>query len=193
MKNTTTLDVAQMGAPRCDPAFNRRHPDWNRLARRYVATRLPEHLAALPRVEGRSPVLYRVGLLTPKAYAVLRGLVSPTVLAHSAVLAAVHSFTDANGRQHRATMAPRRADVDMDVAEEAWLDTLRAIGGGVLLEELAEVVIRRHEIGDFDDASDDDGEGALPDPLDRYALPPGSTLARSLPPATTAGATSSSD
>lgn len=180
------LQVAQIGAPRQDPAFDRRHKDWDRLVRRYSFTRHEKHLDALPVIEGKKVRRFAVGLLTPKAYAELLALQNRFERAHLAVRAAVTSFTDEQGREVRATFLPRSGTID--IAEEGWLDTLHEVGGHNLIVELAEVALRRHEIGDFDDADDFEGPGAQPDPLDRYALPPGITLAPSIPSGPPAGA-----
>jgi hypothetical protein len=164
----TQLLVAQMGAPRTDRAFNRKHEAWRTLADRYVTTRHPADLAALPLHEGRAPRLYALEMLTPEQYAAMqarRGAERVFFLVRVAVKAIRHP----DGTETRPA-AVKEGDVTLAPAE--WVTTLQQHGGLLLAEELAMVIERRAVIGDLEPGED---EGTVADPLDRYALPPGVT------------------
>lgn len=162
------LLVAQMGAPRTDRAFNRTHEKWRALAERYITTRHPQDLAALPLHEGRTPRLYALEMLTPEQYAAMqarRGAERVYFLVRVAVKAVHHP----DGTETRAATVK---EGDIALAPSEWVTTLQQLGGLLLAEELAMVIERRAVIGDLEPG---ETEGAVSDPLDRYGLPPGVT------------------
>ncbi len=165
------LWVAQIAAPRTDPAFDRSDREaWLVAAKRYTQTRSPADLAALPLLEGRKPRLYAVRVLSPEAYTAVKAQGTVEQRDLLACRAGVAAYKDTDGRTFDAPLeagSPGAAPV----ATAAWLKTLQSLGGGQLLQELAAVVLRRYEIGDVDTI-----EGA--DPLDLYHLG-GLRLARS--------------
>lgn len=171
-----TLSVAQVYAPRCDPAFDRRHPEWSRLVTQYARARSAVRLEALPRLEGKRPRLWQVSWLTPAAYALLRAIQSPAERQQMAFRVGCLSRTEPDGTTRRANLAERATTAaGASLASEEWLAEAVRLGGHQLVAEVAEVVMRRHEIGDLPD----DGGEELSDPLDRYQGPPGLVLARS--------------
>ena len=161
------LQVAQVAAPRCDPAFDRGAPNspareaWMALAKRYSQTRSAADLERLPRVEGKRPRLYAVRVLTPEAYTAVMALGTLEQRVALAVRAGVPSYRDEHGASHDAPL--ESGTTGAPLATSAWLRTLQGVGGGQLLTELAAVVIRRYEIGDPEDC-----DGA--DPLDLHHL-----------------------
>jgi hypothetical protein len=162
------LLVAQMGAPRTDRAFNRAHETWRTLAERYVTTRHPQDLAALPLHEGRAPRLYALEMLTPSDYAAMQARRGAERV-YFLVRVAVKSIRHPDGTETRAAVV-KEGDITLAPAE--WVATLQQHGGLLLAEELAMVIERRAVIGDLEPG---ETEGAVSDPLDRYALPPGVT------------------
>lgn len=165
---SNVLHVAQIGAPRTDRAFNRKHADWKRLAERYMRTRHPKDLAALPQCEGKTPTLYGLEMLTPEGYAAMqaeRGAGRVYLVARLCVVEVKHPDR---------TEKPERAEKvgDLSLAPMSWVSRLQQIGGLGLVEELTTIIERRAVIGDLDP---DEGEEVV-DPLDRYALPPGVAL-----------------
>ena len=165
---SNVLHVAQIGAPRTDRAFDRKHPDWKRLAERYMRTRHPKDLAALPLREGKTPTLYGLEMLTPEGYQAMqaeRGAGRIYLLVRLCVVEIRHPDR---------TEKPERPEKvgDLSLAPMSWVARLQQVGGLGLAEELAMIVERRAVIGDLEP---DDGE-EVADPLDRYALPPGVAL-----------------
>lgn len=166
---STVLQVAQMGAPRTDRAFDRKAEVWAKRAARYVTTRHPSDLAALPLREGKTPRLYSLAMLTPEGYTAMqarRGAERVYFLVRLAVL----------DTQHEAqTEKPEKGERegDLTLAPMSWVARLQHIGGLGLVEELATIIERRAVIGDLEP---DEDEGEVTDPLDRYGLPPGVTL-----------------
>lgn len=161
------LQVAQVAAPRTDPAFDRGAPNtparevWMAAAKRYVQTRCAADLAKLPLLDGRRPRLYAVAVLTPEAYTAVMAQGTAEQRVALACRAGVMSYRDELGVSHAAPMEANTSGAPL--ATSAWLRTLQSVGGGQLLTELAAVVIRRYEIGDVEEL-----EGA--DPLDLHHL-----------------------
>lgn len=177
MSDTDLLHAAQVYAPRCDPAFDRKHPEWSRLVTQYARARSKVRLDALPRLDGRSPRLWAVSWLTPAAYALLRAIQSPAERQQMAFRVGCLSRLEPDGTTRKADLAERATGAaGASLAAETWLAEAVRLGGHQLVAEVAEVVMRRHEIGDISD----DGGDELADPLDRYQGPAGLVLARSL-------------
>lgn len=168
----TIVWVAQVGAPRADRAFDRQHPEWRSRALRYVRTRAAADLAALPRVEGRSPRTYGCRALSPAEYAAVQAMPSEHERAQAAVRMACLCYRDLTG----TVSAPTEAAGRRPVATEAWLATLAGLGGLQLVAELGAVILRRAELGDITDP--EEVEELAADPFGGYALPPGVGLAR---------------
>lgn len=170
------LFVAQVCAPRCDSAFDRSHEDWQRLSTIYARSRAQIRLDALPRKKGGAePRLWAVSWLTPAAYAHLRTIKNLAELQQMAFRVGCHQRREPDGRVVRATLAEKKTTAaGSSVASEAWLNEAVRLGGHQLIAEVAEIILRRHEIGDVDDDGGDD----LSDPLDRYQIPAGIALAR---------------
>lgn len=177
MSDSDLLHVAQVYAPRCDPAFDRKHADWPKAVVTYARARTKVRLDALPRLEGKTPRLWAVAWLTPAAYALLRATPNPADRQQLAFKVGCHARVEPDGRVIRASIAERASSASgTSVASDEWLAEAVRLGGHQLVAEVAEVVMRRHEIGDIPDDGGDD----LIDPLDRYQGPPGLVLARSL-------------
>lgn len=162
------LHVARLGAPGTDRAFNRKHADWKRLAERYMRTRHPKDLAALPLHEGKAPTLYGLEMLTPEGYQAIqseRGAGQIYLLVRLCVVEIRHPDR---------TEKPERPEKvgDLSLAPMSWVARLQQIGGLGLVNELGTLIERRAVIGDIEP---DDGE-EVADPLDRFGLPPGVAL-----------------
>lgn len=173
------LFIAQVCAPRCDVAFDRTHDDWPRLSTLYARSRAPVRLDALPRRGGDGgrpePRLWAVGWLTPAAYAHLRSYKNLAELQQMAFRVGCLARREPDGSLIRAQLAEKKTTAaGSSVASEAWLAEAVRLGGHQLIAEVAEVILRRHEIGDVPDDGGDD----LSDPLDRYQIPAGIALAR---------------
>lgn len=168
----STLLVAQMGAPRTDRAFNRRDEGWETLAERYIATRHPDHLAELPRREGKEPALYGVGILTPEQYSAMQGRRGAERV-YFVVRAAVSEIRLPGATPERPAHEKDK-ESGLMLAPLSWVSRLQELGGLTLVEELATIAERRAVIGDIDPDEGDE----VADPLDRYALPPGVVLGR---------------
>ena len=192
------LRVAQVCGVRCDPAFDRAHEDWPRRVERYLRTRAEADLDALPLLAGRRPTYWLVGHLAPAAWMALDGVTVPAARAVVAVQFGCLARIDPGGHE---VAAPRNRvrPGQAPSATEAWTTAMALQGGGELIEEIAAVVRRRYEVGDYDGADDGenvDAEGFDAGPLGWYAPPPGLSAARARrrPSPTseeTAGATSS--
>lgn len=175
------LLVAQVADPQCDPAFDRTHPEWKTRVERYVRTRAPLDLAALPLREGRKPRLYEIACVQPMQYGAIRGAQGVRA-SFFACLYGVTSVVQPSGEVVKPPLEPGGSGPP--VAKDEWLRTLQGFGGMRLVEELAACVICRADAGDWGEA-----EGA--DPLDLYELPSGWRPAPSRAPAASAAASSS--
>jgi hypothetical protein len=160
------LHVAQTTG-RGDPAFDRAHPDYLTALRAYARSRLPSDLAAIPLREGRSPRLFAVRVLSPEARAIVRDAQGDGSRALLAVRMGVASYADGPTTHSAPTESSSHLGA---MASRDWCVTLSALGGGMLLDELAAVVIHRADYGDAD-------EGAGGDVLAPFDLPPGARLA----------------
>lgn len=168
----TVLRAAQLGAPRTDRAFDRKHPEWERLAKRYARTRHPSDLAALPLREGQTPRLYGLAMLTPEAYAAMQSEKGAARL-YFLVCVAVVEIAHPDGRVERPAKTEKRGE--LTVASMEWVAKLQALGGLGLVDELGHLIERRAVIGDIEPEEDPE-TGEIADPLDRYGLPPGVVL-----------------
>lgn len=172
------LRVAKISAP-TDPAFHPRSPEWLAKVKRYVRTRAPEDLDALPRRGDSKPVLYGIGVLTPGQYEEVSRLKDVAHL-HACVRLGVKTIEHADGKVETAPDKP----------DDAWLARVAEIAGQRGVLELGQVVRVRAEIGDVR-AEEIEGDE---DPLDRsdlYSLPSGAPLAVQRAPVSAAAAGSS--
>lgn len=164
------LWIASVVGPKCDPAFDTKHPEWLTLAQQYARTRDPRDLEKLPLREGRKLRLHAIEVLTPRQYAHLDAMTDPMDRALSAVCVASLRVKHADGHVEEAPIAARGDQGSAaDVAK--WPARLGELGGMNLVRELASVILQRAESGD-----PDEGEGS--DPLERFGLPRGLVLAR---------------
>lgn len=165
----TILHVAQMGAPRTDRAFDRKAEGWAKLAERYVRTRHPSDLAALPRREGKAPTLYGLSMLSPEGYQGMQAERGAGRI-YFLVRLCVGEVRHASGQVEKPAGFEKVGGLTL--ATMAWVEKLQALGGLGLCEELGTVIERRAVIGDLEPDEGDE----VSDPLDRYALPPGVAL-----------------
>lgn len=173
---SSTLWIAQMMAPRTDRAFDRTHADWKTLAAKYCRTRSEKDLAALPLKEGQKPRLWGLKQLEPTSYALVTGLANVAQRAQFTFKVGCLERRDPSGLTVRASLADRAGVADAPaVAEESWLKEARKVGGEILIEEIAAVILRWTELGDLDDAL---LEEYAADPFALFALPPGGALPR---------------
>ena len=167
----TDLEVVQIYAPRTDKALNVAADGAAAALRRYSATRHPADLAKIPVRPGQTPRVYGVRMISVAQLAALqaeRGLARHLLACRLGV-----AWT--RGADGVTERPEEEVAQGVRLAAPAWADRLQALGGGLLLAELGEVVQRRAEIGDLD-PFDDGGDGG--DPLDRYAAPSGLRLPR---------------
>lgn len=166
---TSTKWVAQVASPRTDPAFDQTDPRTAEALAMYKCLRTAKRLAAIPLVPGKTPRLWGIRPLEPLVTAGLCDTVGATSRAMLTFLAACHVRRDGDQvvSAHTEGKPPR--------ATEAWLREAIALGGVDLIREVAEVILRREDLGDFED---DDAAESPADPFDRYGLPRGLTLPR---------------
>lgn len=170
MAHDKPIWVAAVVGPKCDPAFNTKHPEWIALAQQYARTRDPRDLEKLPVHEGRRPRLHAIEMLTPRQYAQLDSMPDPMDRALSAVCVASLRVKHGDGRVEEAPIAAK-GELGSAADVTKWPTRLADLGGMNLIRELASVILQRAESGD-----PDEGDGA--DPLERFALPRGLVLAR---------------
>lgn len=160
---STRLSVAQITAPKTDPAFDldaipEVDPaapaeagaplDIGELLSNYERSRSPEDLAALPVRRAdypNGPRLYHLTPLTPRQYAILKDVPGEALRDQLTVQHACHEFTDHDGTPRKARL---RKVNGLTIAEDSWLDALAAAGGAMLFGELADIILRRAEVGD---------------------------------------------
>lgn len=162
--------VAQIAAPRTDPAFDRTHPDFREAAARYMRLRTAKALDAVPLVPGRKPRLWGLRTLDTTTIAALRDLPGQTQRSMMVFLACCHVRRDPDGMPVEA-----RVEGKPPRAKEAWVEEAMRLGGLVLVEEIAEVALRREELGDYEDTDESESPD---DPFARYSLPRGLALPR---------------
>ena len=170
----TTLEVAQIYAPRTDRAFAVNADGAAAALRRYSATRHPADLARVPLREGRTPRLYGVRMLTAAELSALqphRGL-------ERSILACRVGVTFARSPEGSVERATMESEGTVKLATMEWIEKLQAIGGVQLLVELGEIIQRRAEIGDIDPEDYPTAAEGGGDPLDLYAAPSGLKLPR---------------
>lgn len=154
---------------RGDPAFDREHEDYGRALLAYAKTRTPADLAKIPCKPGKTPRLYGVRVLTVEARAFVTDTQGAATRDLNAVRVGVAAIKTGSGPEERPDIESKSEIASLATRE--WCTRLGALGGGSLIDELAELVLRRADFGDYDEAEGDS-------PLVHYALPRGSTLAR---------------
>jgi len=152
MNPSTPLDVALVGttsaqSPNCDPALDLTAPGVAAKLSAYERERSPEALGALPRKPDARLSLFRVQPLTAAGLRVVM-TETGTRRAQYAVQLACHSFTDAEGMEHKAAdHGGLQALGKLSLASDEWLDHLADRYGHKAVTELASVILQRAEAG----------------------------------------------
>lgn len=169
----TVLRVALVGAPHCDRAFDRKHPEWEKLSVRYARTRHPKDLEKLPLREGREPTLYGIAMLSAEGYQAIsaeKNIARMFLLVRLGLVEIAHP----GGLVEKPTKTEKQGDLTLAAME--WVHRLQAHGGVGLACEIGHLIERRAIIGDLE-PDEDPTTGDLLDPLDLYGLPAGVALA----------------
>lgn len=169
MNPSALLRVALVGStsqqsPTCDPVLDLAAPGAAARLSAYERTRSDADRDALPVLPGARLALFTLQPLTSAGFRVVDGETGPR-RAQNAVALACHSFTDAQGVEHRAADCGGLQSIGKGVAlaSDEWLDLIADTYGQKAIRELAAVVIVRAEVG--------------PDAVAPFGLPRGLMLA----------------
>lgn len=167
----TLLTVLLIGSrsmqqPTCDPAIDLDAPNVQKLLSTYERSRSDTDRAAIPLRPGVKPVLFKVQpFLNAPGTRYVKGAMG-IELVHRAVQVCVHAYVGEDGVEVKASDRGYLAEISKGfvIANDAWVDELRAQCGDAGLAELAQIVHDRTEAG--------------PRALTPFRLPPGLMLAR---------------